>query len=385
MPRDYDVITGDGAETQYVGVRVAPEAAELDAKRYEILDHSTEDVRLLLSYLTKDGKQLEDSLVKSLLNSLEAIRQRTISFEDEAVYWSSYSKLIDAAKPLYVDALRDTNLMRRHKSTSGTEEHIRALKWIGWVALISFIVLLFLLAYISVSESTIKSSERLGQEYQSLKFGLTERTEIAETARELSQQIAAAQQLPTAASDDGGTNAEGSLPQTDQTNIEGRDARLSGLINDRRNQILGLTKSNDQILWALQLFRTIPESEGGVGVTVVPYSLGAVSIQKSINNIVTGYFLPVFSALLGVCVFIMRAGSSKIENLSFKPHSTRIYFYRIVLGVIGGIVASWFVASDSSGVLATIAPAALAFLVGYSVEILFNILDSIVKSLGGGE
>jgi hypothetical protein len=51
--------------------------------------------------------------------------------------------------------------------------------------------------------------------------------------------------------------------------------------------------------------------------------------------------------------------------------------------VIGGIAISWFAVRDTTGIVGSISPAALAFLVGYSVEVLYNLLDSIVKALGG--
>ena len=46
---------------------------------------------------------------------------------------------------------------------------------------------------------------------------------------------------------------------------------------------------------------------------------------------------------------------------------------------------SWFSTADTTGVVASLTPAALAFVVGYSIEVLYNVLDSIVKALGASD
>ena len=50
--------------------------------------------------------------------------------------------------------------------------------------------------------------------------------------------------------------------------------------------------------------------------------------------------------------------------------------------MVAGLTIGWFIGYDQTGVLASISPAAVAFIVGYSVEIFFNLLDSIMQALG---
>ncbi|MBL4645904.1 MAG: hypothetical protein JKY99_05540, partial [Rhizobiales bacterium] len=69
----------------------------------------------------------------------------------------------------------------------------------------------------------------------------------------------------------------------------------------------------------------------------------------------------------------------------YRLYESGTYSYRITLGIVGGIVISWFSTTEASGISSSITPAALAFVVGYSIEVLYNVLDSIVKALGASE
>ncbi|GAB2209189.1 hypothetical protein ROS1_60100 [Roseibium sp. ROS1] len=147
-------------------------------------------------------------------------------------------------------------------------------------------------------------------------------------------------------------------------------------LNDRKFEINNMLSNNARILYRLQL-GFLP----GVWDEDISDE-GLVVNQDLILHVMKGYFLPLLASVLGVCVFIMRTGTEQIENMSFQTHNTGVYSHRLILGVVGGLVISWFSANDSTGTLNSLTPIALAFLVGYSVEILFNILDSILKALG---
>ncbi|SRR6266404_6748516 len=91
------------------------------------------------------------------------------------------------------------------------------------------------------------------------------------------------------------------------------------------------------------------------------------------------YALPFLYGLLGACVFILRNLSSEVKALSFT--SDENYQLRIPLGALSGVAIAWFLAAmQSSNALKGLSPLPLAFLTGYSVEVLFSALDRLVAA-----
>jgi hypothetical protein len=106
------------------------------------------------------------------------------------------------------------------------------------------------------------------------------------------------------------------------------------------------------------------------------------------------------ASFLGVAVYIIRESTTRLESVSLSPMAETAYWPRIILGLIAGLSIRWLTPSfeqiselttpDKTFVLTTgvsstintISKTALAFVVGYSIEVLFNILDAIKAALG---
>jgi hypothetical protein len=92
------------------------------------------------------------------------------------------------------------------------------------------------------------------------------------------------------------------------------------------------------------------------------------------------WFLPFLYGLLGSAVYMMRnVASVRTSAMEWFP-----IVMRLSLGGVAGIVMGWFAAGSSS--IQTTAslsvPFALAFLTGYGIDALFNLLDRISRTLG---
>ena len=95
----------------------------------------------------------------------------------------------------------------------------------------------------------------------------------------------------------------------------------------------------------------------------------------------SAYFLPMIYGLVGACAFVLRRLSSEIRQLTFSESSTVQYLLRIVLGALAGITVGWFFKPEPSQELITsISPLALAFVAGYSVELVFTAMDRIISA-----
>jgi len=86
--------------------------------------------------------------------------------------------------------------------------------------------------------------------------------------------------------------------------------------------------------------------------------------------------LPVLYALLGTCVYLVRRFEREMGNRSFtRSHAD--YHRFLVAGVAGAVVGFFSNFTVSTG--SSISPLAIAFVAGYSVDIFFSFLDSLIK------
>jgi hypothetical protein len=94
-----------------------------------------------------------------------------------------------------------------------------------------------------------------------------------------------------------------------------------------------------------------------------------------IYGAVTAYVLPVAYALLGACAFALRNMAAQTGTKTYQPsYSNRA---RLIIAMIAGTVVGLF-NNFTQGV--SVSPLAVAFLVGYAVEVFFSFLDAFVHT-----
>jgi hypothetical protein len=94
-----------------------------------------------------------------------------------------------------------------------------------------------------------------------------------------------------------------------------------------------------------------------------------------IYGAVTAYILPVAYALLGACAFALRNMAAQTGTKTYQPsYSNRA---RLIVALIAGTVVGLF-NNFTQGV--SVSPLAIAFLVGYAVEVFFSFLDAFVHT-----
>jgi len=108
-------------------------------------------------------------------------------------------------------------------------------------------------------------------------------------------------------------------------------------------------------------------------------------IQESKNfTLILGlYILPLLYGLLGGFVYVLRNLTEDARTLTFSRESHIKYTLRIHLGALAGLVVGLFWGdnnNESISVVENLSPLALAFIAGYSVEFLFNIMDNMISN-----
>jgi hypothetical protein len=87
--------------------------------------------------------------------------------------------------------------------------------------------------------------------------------------------------------------------------------------------------------------------------------------------------LPVLYALLGTCAFLLRSFSQEMSSRTFVPsHSDSARF--LIAAIAGGVVGLFNNFTITQG--ASIPPLALAFIVGYAVDVFFSFLEGLIEA-----
>ena len=92
----------------------------------------------------------------------------------------------------------------------------------------------------------------------------------------------------------------------------------------------------------------------------------------------TTCLLPVLYALLGTCAYLLRYFEEEVRNKTFTL-SSRAMSARLLVALIGGAVVGLF-GNFNITQGASISPLAVAFLVGYAVDVFFTFLEGLLQT-----
>jgi len=97
---------------------------------------------------------------------------------------------------------------------------------------------------------------------------------------------------------------------------------------------------------------------------------------KFVLDILQGYLLPLLYGVLGAATFVLRTISRQIETVTYSDEAGVQHLSRISLGALAGIMVGWFsFLINTSTFFGTVSPLAIAFLVGYNIELFFSLMD----------
>jgi hypothetical protein len=130
-----------------------------------------------------------------------------------------------------------------------------------------------------------------------------------------------------------------------------------------------------------------------VGLPNMPKALDAMtttyqdvrSFAQDILDLVSVYYgaittclLPVLYALLGTCAYLLRCFEEELRTLTFVPSSKANWARFLIAGIGGAVVGLFSNFTITQG--ASISPLAIAFLVGYAVDVFFSFLEGLMQT-----
>ena len=108
------------------------------------------------------------------------------------------------------------------------------------------------------------------------------------------------------------------------------------------------------------------------------------SFAQDVLDLVSVYFgaltaclLPILYALLGTCAYLLRGFEEELRTLTFVP-SSKTHWARFLIAGIGGAVVGLFNFALTQS--ASVSPLAIAFLVGYAVDVFFSFLEGLLQT-----
>jgi hypothetical protein len=93
---------------------------------------------------------------------------------------------------------------------------------------------------------------------------------------------------------------------------------------------------------------------------------------------ITTCLLPILYALLGTCAYLLRSFEEELRTMTFTPTSRANWARFLIAGIGGAVVGLFGNFSITEG--ASISPLAIAFLVGYAVDVFFSFLEGLLQS-----
>jgi len=319
-------------------------------------EDSLEDAHILLQYVCSSGKKADAADIKSILDAQEAVDSKTLTTDKEANFWIAFQKLSLAAQPATATTIEfgtPSKLRFRHRSFLGILFTITKAFWgrngilLRYRLITGLFVLLaiFLNGHWLLTNRTLTSIDQIQTEQES-------------NANRL-QDIDATLRL-----------FENGDPKAAPLKLE------RSKIATRNDLLTNMQLANTNFLEFLT-FGQLP--------TTKPGDPGSFQIlRRYIENfslVLYSFMLPLIFAGLGACVFVVRSLTTLLAQNAFDPNSSVGLRLRIFVGAIAGLIATQlFSAADLLSISSSISPLAIAFIVGYSVEVFFSALDKLVAT-----
>lgn len=325
-----------------------------------------DDAERLLKYAAEFGIDIDERVRDPILHA-RAIGVAKWDEETAASVLTSLSSLASKVRPITAESLRAC-------CEDGTRPTVRNY-WLVAVCLAVVIVPFSLASFIATAISN------------------TIRTDIA-TANDLAVKLRAQLGPPpstgnAAASrsdESGGTIVIGELQDFAAAirAIDTRSRQLNALVLfAERDPYSGIRSKPDQVHKTFQLPDGLPNFASAADGRTKVYQDVRYFAQSVLDDVsffygaVTACILPVLYALLGTCAYLLRTFEQEMALKTFTPSVANSA--RFLIAGIGGAVVGLF-NNFVIGQGASIPPLAIAFLVGYAVDVFFAFLETMLQT-----
>ena len=358
-----------------------------------MLRQSVEDAYYLHNYSITTGQNIPEEISTAILefkHIFDRHEEPSITTEAEVKFSTAYRKLAALMLPVTVESLRDTE----DSQVDSNRPFFKRLQFskVKQITLLLPLLAIFLILLILGSE-IIQSIFISGLQDISAKEKQFE--EVALELKEIEKQLTPLSEIeeftmPEKLSETKNKGLKFEELEVQQSAILSQKSQLTKQLQDKQtqlndkleelgNDIVARLKSlkaiwDNLLIYPLFFKRDQHQDEwvGDLELTILIKTKFAI-ITEVLNRL-----LPILYGALGATAYFLRMLIPHIRNRTFnKKHSGSISV-RICLGMLSGIAIQWFFSNDQQQAQIferALSTSALAFLAGYSVDLLFNIMD----------
>jgi hypothetical protein len=345
----------------------------------ETLRNAISEADLLLAFAASHGIPIDDHTLETIVQSSQLLDSDIPENERNAKYiafWKARSTLAQAVHPVSADSLKQCVLRHSPRSwlplwltrwfggsatpSSGVENAIDQMqKRIVLPVLLLLLVQVYALIGAAVVGDLVPRMEKM-------------HTYLNEQEKLLS--------------------TEKSEANTQAKSILERQIRLTQVEIEIRVNMLD--QWNSGWSWISLPFRlTVPHPPDRAAVAAAAdaadkdtryHHFRAMVLQAEFAlQVLQNFILPLLYGCLGASLYVLRALATDAKEYTFDMERRIGYHLRIYMGSLCGLVIGWFI-PDAKVHEAGMTQYALSILGGYSVDILFGVMDKIILSLSSG-
>ncbi len=330
------------------------------------------DSQKLIVHLAKRGSvELDPELTGVLVSAKQNLLKKEWTVQEENEFLLTYDKLATQAHPVNIDSLNAIFPLDTGGKKTVRSDADKAVSWYRRYTMITLIVLLICQVYWLVGHDLRTNLQDLFEQREYTQ-SLIDQGKLPEPGE---PQLPIQLQVQNQKLDANykllmiwnhvwllGATFNDEMPKYFQAKYEQRKKLLE---EDEINNIKELNK--------LALDRDLHQ----VRMVLFGYILAADFILEAFQN----YFLPLLYGLFGAFIYVLRNLMHEIKSRTYSHDSEVKFRLRLTLGALGGMIIGWFFQPDDASNLASLSPMALAFLMGYNIELLFSIMDRVIDKV----
>ncbi len=349
---------------------------------------SVEDAQKLLKYIAKDGgHQLDPEVTRQLVLAKYKIAQGQWDAETEASFWIHYDALVSHIYPVTLESIRSIRPEEVDKKIRTRAD--KAVRWCR-ISTISALVILLLVQFYWLLGYNLHSN---------LNNLFDQREKIGQELKAAAEQDGAEIKSLTAIQE---SMSDNSLQKQHAIINQQLDSNLKLLILWNKIWSLGYSFDdnlpfylrNEYEMGKKQLEAKLNKQfDSETEQQLQQLELGQVLYKARINlfsntlaaefaiELIQSFILPLLYGLLGAFIFVLRMLLRDIRDLTYTPDSDTRYRLRLTLGSLGGMIIGWFMQPQDLDSLSVLSPMALAFLMGYNVDVFFSVMDRFIDNI----
>lgn len=324
------------------------------------IKEAVDDAEMLLAYAASHGITLLPELVKTLVSSkqlLSADLANPSTFDQQAAFWDARNQLGKAVHPVTTTSLRASAQSGPFVSYRGllgsifhsfrSKQPIRPAEQSALLFRMLAFTALFLLLTVQV-------------------YWVVGSRVISETAQIVKQVKENALALEAFKADD---------PKAQS--LEAEKMVLEEEITIRYNILEQWNMAWEAPFQFLGFMKKAPPVESPSYADLQRVRL----VSEFVSQAIELYLLPLLYGWLGACLYVLRMLAQDIKALAYTPEQDMIYRLRLYMGTLAGLIVVWFLpVAQADPDIKSLSIFAVALLVGYSVDLLFALMDRIIAA-----